>query len=147
MKYLIINGPNMNILDQREAIYDQISYAQLQEHTGSKLKKLNIPAELEWFQSNSESELIDKIQSVLKQPVDGLVTNLAGYSHTSVALRDALACIKVPKIEVHMSNVFQREPFRHNLLTAGAVDFIMKGFGKDVYYLAVQCLAAKRSSY
>lgn len=134
MKVLVINGPNLNLLESRGEKYGGESLDSIKAYTESKLSEYDLT--VSWFQSNHEGEIIDKIQGSINK-FDLLVINPAGFSHTSVAIRDALELYKGVKMEVHLTNVHKREDFRQKLLTAGAVDFIMKGFGKDVYYLAV----------
>jgi 3-dehydroquinate dehydratase II len=136
MKILILNGPNLNYLDKRPA-----------EHYGSfSLKKLEEIIQIEFpkhqfvfFQSNHEGELIDKIQSA-NGSFDGLVINPGGYSHTSVAIKDALEICNIPKIEVHLSNLAKRENFRHSLLTASSCDGYISGFREKSYIAAVYLL-------
>jgi 3-dehydroquinate dehydratase-2 len=134
-KFLIINGPNLNLLGTREvAVYGKESLAEIAQWTQSKLQGL---AELEWFQSNLEGEIIDRIHSSLNQKYDALIINPGGYAHTSVAIHDALKILKIPVIEVHLSQLYQREEFRQTLLTAKAATAIMSGLGKSSYYLAI----------
>jgi 3-dehydroquinate dehydratase-2 len=95
---------------------------------------------LEWYQSNIEGEIVSRIQQANSQNFDGIIINPGGYSHTSVAIHDALKILKIPVIEVHLTNVHTREEFRHTLLTAKAVKAIMGGFGIDVYHMAIKGL-------
>jgi 3-dehydroquinate dehydratase-2 len=135
-KVLIINGPNLNLLGQREPeIYGCESLPEIQKYTQDKLSNQNI--KIEWFQSNLEGEIIDKIQTINAKDYDFLVINPAGYSHTSIAIYDALRIVQIPIIEVHLSNVYSREEFRQTMLTARAASKIMSGLGKDAYYLAI----------
>ena len=135
-KILIINGPNLNLLGEREEdIYGKETLEDIQKHTEMKLNSQEV--QLEWFQSNLEGEIVEKIHHFHKESYDALVINPAGYSHTSVAIYDALKICKKPIIEVHLSNVYSREDFRQTLLTARAASKIMSGLGKDAYYLAV----------
>ena len=137
-KILIINGPNLNLLGIREPeVYGSMSLDEIKEYTATKLKSQNLNVELEWYQSNIEGELVDCIQKVINSTYDALVLNPAAYSHTSVAMLDALQMVKIPIIEVHLTNVYSREEFRQTLLTARAASKIMSGLGKDAYYLAV----------
>ncbi|MGE3609400.1 MAG: type II 3-dehydroquinate dehydratase [Bacteriovoracaceae bacterium] len=134
-KFLIINGPNLNMLGAREPhVYGSMTLGEIQSYTENKLAG---KAKLDWFQSNLEGEIISKIQSTLSSDYDALIINPGGYSHTSVAIYDALKIIKIPIIEVHLSQVYQREDFRHTLLTAKAATAIMSGLGKQSYYVAV----------
>lgn len=136
MKILIINGPNLNLLGKREnQIYGDSSF----EEYLVDLKK-NYPfIDFSYYQSNIEGELIDKIQEANKF-FDAVIINPGGYSHTSVAIADALAYLKIPKIEVHISNVFDREDYRKVLITAGKCTGCISGFGLFSYKLAVEAL-------
>ena len=137
-KIIIINGPNLNLLGEREPeVYGHESLNDIQIWTQ---KKLQSKAELFWFQSNHEGEIVSRIQQARMEDVQGLVINPGGYAHTSVAIHDALKILKIPIIEVHLSQVYQREDFRHTLLTAKAASAIMSGLGKQSYYIAVQSL-------
>lgn len=135
MKILILNGVNLNMTGKREAVYgtqtlDEIN-AELKDYVASK------GAEAEFFQSNSEGEIVDRLQ---KGGFDGLVINAGAYTHYSYAIADALYSVKVKKIEVHMSNILAREEFRHNSVLARNVDGCIMGLGSDVYFLAVDYL-------
>ena len=137
-KILIINGPNLNLLGLREPdIYGPMTLEDIKNYTENKLKSEKQNVELEWYQSNIEGELVESIQTAINTEYDALIVNPAAYSHTSVAMLDALRMIKVPIIEVHLTNVYSREEFRQTLLTARAASKIMSGLGKDAYYLAV----------
>lgn len=134
MKFKIINGPNLNLLGNREnSIYGDMSLSDLEIYTN---KQLNNKAQLDWWQSNSETEIIEEIHSLVNTDYDALIINPAAYSHTSIAILDALRVLKIPVIEVHLTNVYSRETFRHSLLTAQAASIIMSGLGKDSYYYA-----------
>ncbi len=133
--FLVINGPNLNMLGEREPEkYGNLSIAQLETYTEKKLSGHEL--KLQWWQSNSESEIIEKIHWLHKSNFDALIINPAGYSHTSIAILDALSILSIPIIEVHLTNVYRREPFRHQMLTAQASSIIMSGLGKDAYYFA-----------
>lgn len=135
-KFLVINGPNLNMLGTREpAIYGSKSLKDIQEWTDQKLG--NPEVETEWFQSNIEGELVERIQQSLDQSYAALIINPGAYSHTSIALLDALKMVKVPVIEVHLSNTHSRESFRSTKLTAKASTIIMEGLGSQAYYLAI----------
>ena len=137
MKVLIINGPNLNLLGIREPeIYGKQSF----DEYLTVLKKGFPFAEIEYFQSNHEGELIDKLHSA---DVDGIVMNPGGLSHTSVALADAISAINTPVTEVHISNIYARESFRQNLITAGSCDGVVTGFGLDGYRLAIVNIISK----
>ena len=134
MRLIIINGPNLNLLGVREkSIYGKKSF----ENNFKKLKKEFKKVKLEYFQSNVEGELINKIQEVGFK-YDGIILNAGGYTHTSVALADCIAAIETPVIEVHISNIFAREKYRHNSLIAGKCKGSISGFGLDSYRLAIE---------
>ncbi|HET6224956.1 MAG TPA: type II 3-dehydroquinate dehydratase [Bacteroidia bacterium] len=134
MKLLILNGPNLNLLGTREtSIYGNQTFAAYFETLKSKYPKI----ELHYYQSNVEGELINKIHEV-GFSFDGIIFNAGGYTHTSVALRDAIAGITTPVIEVHISNVFAREEFRHTSLIASKCKGSISGFGMDSYRLAIE---------
>ncbi|GGC79007.1 3-dehydroquinate dehydratase [Flavobacterium lutivivi] len=134
MKIIIINGPNLNLLGKREPeIYGSKTF----EDYFNQLK-LNFPmVELEYFQSNIEGELINKIQEV-GFTYDGIILNAAAYTHTSVGIGDAVKAITTPTIEVHISNTFAREDFRHHSFISANVKGIIIGFGMKSYALALQ---------
>lgn len=137
-KILIINGPNLNMLGLREPeVYGSDSLEDIRLWTDSKIKSL---AQTIWFQSNLEGEIVSRIQEAHTEQFDALVINPGGYAHTSVAIHDALKILKIPVIEVHLSQVYKREEFRHTLLTAKAASAIMSGLGKQSYYRAIQSL-------
>lgn len=133
-KIIIINGPNLNLLGKREPdIYGDMSF----EEFFVEIKELySSDVQLSSFQSNIEGELIDKIQKV-GFTYHGIILNAGGYTHTSVALRDAVAAIKTPVIEVHISNPYSREEFRHTSLLSGVCKGIIAGFGLESYVLAL----------
>jgi 3-dehydroquinate dehydratase-2 len=137
---LILNGPNLNLLGQREpAIYGGLSLDEVVDHLQAAMPDVA----LEHMQSNSEGDLVDAIQGADGRCL-GVVLNAGGYSHTSVALRDAVAAVAVPVVEVHISNLLAREPFRHvSLVGAVCVGSIM-GLGTDGYRLAVLHLLQRR---
>ncbi len=134
MKIIIINGPNLNLLGTRETdVYGAKSF----ESYFNELKAKFPTIELCYYQSNIEGELINKLHEVGFK-YDGIILNAGGYTHTSVALRDAIAGIKTPTIEVHISNVFAREDFRHVSLIAPKCKGAISGFGMDSYRLAIE---------
>jgi 3-dehydroquinate dehydratase-2 len=136
MKLVIINGPNLNLLGQREPeIYGDESF----ESYLNKLIARFSAHDIDYFQSNSEGELIDFIQKVGFE-VDGIVINPAGYSHTSVAIADALSAVPAPIVEVHISNIYARESFRHNSITGRSAKTVITGAGLQGYSLAIQLL-------
>jgi 3-dehydroquinate dehydratase-2 len=135
MKILFLNGPNLNLLGQRETgVYGHFTLAQIEAEVRKRASAMN--AEVEFRQTNSEGELVGWIQSA-KGKNDVIVLNAAAYTHTSIALRDAIAAMKVPVIEVHLSNVQARERFRHKSLIAPVCCGQISGFGYYSYILAL----------
>ena len=138
MNIQIINGPNLNLLGRREPdIYGSSSF----EDYLTKLRARYPQHQIAYFQSNSEGALIDKIQEAGFQ-CDGIVLNAGAYTHTSVALHDALRAVPAPAIEVHISNVHTREECRHKSLISAACRGVICGFGLDSYRLAIEALTA-----
>jgi 3-dehydroquinate dehydratase-2 len=136
MKIQIINGPNLNLLGVREpSIYGNTS---LEEYI-KELRSIYPQITFEYFQSNVEGELINKLHEV-GFSFDGIILNAGGYTHTSVALADAIAAIKTPVIEVHISNIYAREEYRHVSLTGKNCKGVLTGFGLNGYRLAVESL-------
>lgn len=136
MKIQIVNGPNLNLLGVREpGIYGSESF----ESYLSKLREQYPEVEIEYYQSNVEGELINKIQEV-GFSFDGIVLNAGAYTHTSIALHDCIRTIKCPVIEVHISNVHQREDFRHHSFISAACKGVVCGFGLNSYRLAIEGL-------
>ncbi len=134
MKLIIINGPNLNLLGTRETtVYGNQTFDDYFKSLKSKYSILDI----EYYQSNVEGELINKLHEVGFN-YDGIILNAGGYTHTSVAIRDAIASIKTPVIEVHISNIYSREEFRHTSLIAPKCKGSISGFGLDSYKLAVE---------
>lgn len=133
-KIQIINGPNLNLLGKRETeIYGSTSF----EDFFDELKDIySAEVQLFYYQSNVEGELVNKIQEA-GQKMDGIILNAAAYTHTSVAIRDAIASVKAPVVEVHISNVYAREEFRHTSLIAPVCKGVIAGFGLDSYILAL----------
>jgi len=134
-KIIIINGPNINLLGEREqSQYGSVSFEKLKENCQKKSKELNL--ELEFSQSNIEGEIVDIIQSSRKK-FDGIIINAAAFTHTSVAIRDALDVFKKPIIELHISNIYKREEFRQKSLISDVVSGGIFGLGVDGYILAI----------
>ncbi|MDR2917040.1 MAG: type II 3-dehydroquinate dehydratase [Tannerella sp.] len=132
-KIQIINGPNLNLLGRREpVIYGSLGFDSYLEH----LRTFFPDYDIQYFQSNSEGALIDKIHEV-GFTIDGIVLNAGGYTHTSVALRDAIKAVDTPVIEVHVSNIHAREEFRHKSMISAVCKGVIAGFGLDSYRLAV----------
>lgn len=133
MKLLIINGPNINLLGQREqSIYGKLNYMEMVEELSNYAKKENI--NIEFFQSNIEGDIVSAIQQA---SYDGIILNAAAFTHTSIAIRDALLAVKIPFIEVHISNIFSREPFRHKSYLSDIAIGVITGFGIYSYILAM----------
>jgi 3-dehydroquinate dehydratase-2 len=133
-KLIIINGPNLNLLGKREPnIYGSLSFTEFLEEIKSKYPKDKI----EYFQSNIEGELIDKLHEV-GFSYDGIILNAAAYTHTSVGIGDAIKAIETPVIEVHISNTFGREEFRHQSFISPNAKGVILGFGLQSYELAIQ---------
>ena len=136
MKILIINGPNLNLLGRREpGIYGSMSF----ENYLPQLREHYPMVELSYYQSNVEGELINKLQEE-GFTCDGIVLNAGAYTHTSIALHDCIRSITSPVIEVHISNVHQRESFRHHSMISSACRGVICGFGLDSYRLAIEAL-------
>lgn len=134
-RILIINGPNLNLLGKREPrIYGKKTLYQINQRLKQEAKKLNLV--LEFFQSNSEGEIVDKINSCSGK-TDFILINPAAYTHTSIAIRDALLATGIPAIEVHLSNIYQREDFRKVSLISDVVKGVISGFGEKSYLLAL----------
>jgi 3-dehydroquinate dehydratase-2 len=135
MKIAVIQGPNLNMLGVREQhIYGPMTLEQIHEQMKASAQQNNV--ELEFFQSNLEGEIVDKIQECLGE-VDGIIINPAAYSHTSIAIKDALSAVSLPVVEVHISNIYKREKFRQKSITAGASTGVISGFGPFGYHLAL----------
>ena len=131
-KFLVINGPNLNFLGKREPeIYGSLSLKEIQEYTEKRVHSFCKYVNIDWFQSNLEGEIVDRIQKASLESLDALIINPAAYSHTSVAILDALKLIEYKVIEVHLSNTYNRESFRHTRLTAKSSNAIIEGFGKE----------------
>ena len=139
MKVLIINGPNLNLLGEREpGTYGSDSYAGICAMLKEKSAELGFD-ECECWQSNHEGEIIDRIHEA-RIDSDGIVLNAGAYTHYSYAIRDAIAAVKVPVIEVHMSNIHKREEFRHHSVISPVCAGQIAGFGKDSYVLGLYAL-------
>jgi 3-dehydroquinate dehydratase-2 len=137
-KILVIHGPNLNMLGQREPdIYGHQSLAEIDARLQERGRELGM--NVETFQSNHEGALVDKIQQAAGI-VNGVVINPAAYTHTSVAIRDALAMLDIPIVEIHLSNIHHREPFRHQSMIADIVAARIAGFGSNGYTLALEGL-------
>lgn len=136
MKIQIINGPNLNLLGAREpGIYGNSSFNEYLD----LLRGLYEGVDIDYFQSNIEGEMIDKIQEA-GYGSDGIILNAGGYTHTSVAIRDAIKAVPAPVVEVHISNVHAREEFRHHSMISAVCTGVIAGFGLDSYRLALEAI-------
>lgn len=137
MKVLIVNGPNLNLLGEREpGIYG----SETMERVMESLRKRYSEISFDYFQSNIEGELINRLQAARLDGTDGIVLNAGAYTHTSVALHDCIRSLERPVVEVHISNIAKREEFRHTSLIAAACKGSISGFGLDSYRLGVEAL-------
>lgn len=137
-KILILNGPNLNLLGRRElGVYGSRGF---EDYLADLRNRYAGQVELTYFQSNHEGDLVDKLHEAGFGAVDGVVLNAGAYTHTSVALHDAIRAVEVPVVEVHISNVHQREPFRHHSLLSAACRGVICGFGLDSYRLGIEAL-------
>lgn len=136
-KFLILNGPNLNLQGKRDVeIYGTTTF---EEYTSSLKQRYADKAEIDYFQSNIEGELINAIHQSVDR-YDGIVLNAGGYTHTSVAIRDAIAAVKTPVVEVHISSILAREEFRHISMIAPVAKGSIMGFGLDSYRLGIEAL-------
>jgi 3-dehydroquinate dehydratase-2 len=139
MKILIINGPNLNFLGIRERdVYGTEDYQHLLGMIGTKGQEVG--AEIEVFQSNHEGAIIDRIQDAYSDGTEGIIINPGAYTHYSYAIRDALMILSIPKVEVHISNIMEREEFRRVSVTAPACDYRIHGQGLEGYLQAIEHL-------
>ena len=137
-KIIIINGPNLNLLGEREqSQYGSITFIQLKEKCLEKTNELNL--DLNFTQSNIEGEIVTIIQNA-RNEYDGMIINAAGFTHTSVSIRDALDIYKKPIIELHISNIYKREEFRHKSMISNVVTGIICGLGANGYILAINAM-------
>ena len=137
-KIIIINGPNLNLLGEREqSQYGSITFIQLKEKCLEKTKELNL--DLNFTQSNIEGEIVTIIQNA-RNEYDGMIINAAGFTHTSVSIRDALDIYKKPIIELHISNIYKREEFRHKSMISNVATGIICGLGANGYILAINAM-------
>ena len=139
-KIIILNGPNLNLLGEREKEkYGNVTLKNIENNCKEFAKKNNI--DLSLFQSNVEGELVGEIQKARKEH-NGLIINAGGYTHTSVAIHDALKILKIPIIELHITNIYNREEFRHKSLISKIATSIICGFGTNGYIMALQAMKA-----
>ena len=137
-RIIIINGPNINLLGEREkSQYGKLTFEELKNKCLSRSSNLKV--EIEFYQSNIEGEIVTKIQES-RNKFDGIIINAAGFTHTSVSIRDALEIVKKPKIELHISNIYKREVFRQKSLISDVVNGIICGFGVNGYILAINAM-------
>ena len=136
MDLLLINGPNLNLVGKREpTIYGSLTLEQIQKQLINLAAELDV--KIKFFQSNSEGEMIDCIHNN-SESIDGILINAGAYTHTSIALRDALLGVKIPYVEVHLSNIYSREEFRHKSFLSDKALGLVCGFGANSYRLALQ---------
>jgi len=137
-KIIILNGPNLNLLGEREkSQYGNFTLKDIEKSCNNYSNQNNINLSL--FQSNIEGELVEQIQNS-RNSQDGLIVNAGGYTHTSVAIHDALKILKIPIIELHISNIYNREEFRHKSLISKVAKAVICGFGTDGYIMSLQAM-------
>jgi 3-dehydroquinate dehydratase-2 len=146
VRIAVLNGPNLNLLGEREPeVYGRASLAEIEAATRERARVLG--AECSWTQTNHEGELVEAIQALKGPPrVDGALINAAAFTHTSLAVRDALLAVRVPFVEVHLSNIFAREPERRRSLLADLAVGVVTGFGADSYRLGLEGLVGHLTS-
>ena len=138
MHIAVLNGPNLNLLGEREPdVYGRVSLGEIEAAVREQARGLGV--ECSWTQTNHEGELVEAVQN-LKGHADGAVINAAAFTHTSLAVRDALLAVRVPFVEVHLSNIFAREPERRRSLLADLAVGVVTGFGADSYRLGLEAL-------
>lgn len=143
MKVLVLNGPNLNLLGTREpAVYGATTLADVIEMLQQDAVALGVA--LDSFQSNHEGALVDRIHAARTEGTDWILINPGAYTHTSVAIRDALAGVAIPFVEVHISNVHKREPFRHHSYLSDIAEGVIVGLGVQGYRLALQFIAGRK---
>jgi 3-dehydroquinate dehydratase-2 len=141
MRITVLNGPNLNLLGQREPeVYGRTTLPEIERMVREAAKGHGV--ELDWFQTNHEGALVDAVQA-LRGTADGALINAAALTHTSLALRDALLAVRVPFVEVHLSNIFAREPERRHSIIADLALGLVSGFGAQSYLLALQALVGR----
>ncbi|HET9039932.1 MAG TPA: type II 3-dehydroquinate dehydratase [Gemmatimonadales bacterium] len=141
MRISVLNGPNLNLLGQREPeVYGRTTLSEIEAMVREAARGLG--AEIDWFQTNHEGALVDAVQA-LKGRADGALINAAALTHSSLALRDALLAVQVPFVELHLSNIFAREPARRHSMIADLALGMVTGFGAQSYLLALQALVGR----
>lgn len=144
-KIRVLHGPNLNLLGQREpSMYGEMTLSQLNEQLVAQAKSAGYT--LSAVQHNSEADLIQEIHALATDSVDFLIINPAAYTHTSIAMRDALLAVKIPFIEVHISNIYKRESFRHHSYFSDIAEGTITGLGPEGYLLALQAITIKRAT-
>lgn len=144
-RILVLHGPNLNLLGRREPeIYGRATLADI--HRMMEARALAAGVRIESFQSNSEGELIDRIQAAAAEGIEFIIINPAAYTHTSIAVRDALAAVAIPFVEVHLSNIHAREPFRRHSYFSDLAVGVIAGFGAQSYMLALEAALARLSA-
>lgn len=137
MKIIVVNGPNLNMLGKREPeLYGSLTLEEIESFLVSRTGTADGDVSLSFFQSNSEGEIVTAIQDASGE-FDGLIINPAAYTHTSVAIRDAILSAGLPAVEVHLSNIYRREDFRHKSFVSGVSLGVVSGFGAESYYLGL----------
>ena len=137
MKIIVVNGPNLNMLGKREPeLYGSLTLEEIESFLTSRVAVADGDVSLSFFQSNSEGEIVTAIQDA-RGKFDGLVINPAAYTHTSVAIRDAILSTGLPAVEVHLSNIYRREDFRRKSFISGVSLGVVSGFGAESYYLGL----------
>jgi len=140
-KILVLNGPNLNLLGAREkSVYGQTSLEQINQLLMEKARGIGVV--VDFFQSNHEGELVQRIQDAKALGFGAIIINPAAYTHTSVAIRDAVIAVDIPVVEVHISNIYAREEFRHKSIIAPAVSGQISGFGVNSYILGLEAASA-----
>ncbi|MFA5069287.1 MAG: type II 3-dehydroquinate dehydratase [Candidatus Omnitrophota bacterium] len=140
-KILVLNGPNLNLLGAREkSVYGQTSLEQINQLLMEKARGIGVV--VDFFQSNHEGELVQRIQDAKALGFGAIIINPAAYTHTSVAIRDAVSAVDIPVVEVHISNIYAREEFRHKSIIAPAVSGQISGFGVNSYILGLEAASA-----
>jgi 3-dehydroquinate dehydratase-2 len=141
MRIAVLNGPNLNLLGQREPeVYGRTTLSEIEAAVREAAKSLD--AEIQWFQTNHEGALVEAVQG-LRGHADGALINAAALTHSSLALRDAVLAVRVPFVELHLSNIFAREPERRHSVIADLAIGMVTGFGAQSYLLALQALVAR----
>jgi 3-dehydroquinate dehydratase II len=140
LKVLVVHGPNLNLLGKREtSIYGGMTLQQINDSLQLLADELGI--QLEFFQSNNEGDLVTRIQNAADQQFDAILINPAAYGHTSIALRDALLAVAIPFVEVHLSNIYSREAFRHKTYLSDIASGVIVGLGPRSYLLGLRAIA------